>query len=76
LDLALLFPGQGSQSVGMGKDLAARYPEARAVFEEADDVLGADLSRLAWDFARSFTVKSSKQATKGRVLLSMRWTGE
>ena len=47
--VALLFPGQGSQFVGMGRDLADRFPEARAVFEEADDALGFSLSRLMWE---------------------------
>lgn len=47
--VALLFPGQGSQTVGMGRDLADRFPEARVVFEEADDVLGFALSKLAWE---------------------------
>jgi [acyl-carrier-protein] S-malonyltransferase len=47
--IALLFPGQGSQSVGMGRDLAERFPAARAVYEEADDVLGTALSRLCWE---------------------------
>ncbi|HEX7117211.1 MAG TPA: ACP S-malonyltransferase [Longimicrobiales bacterium] len=47
--VALLFPGQGSQFVGMGRDLAERFPEARAVFEEADDALGAPLSRIMWE---------------------------
>lgn len=42
----LLFPGQGSQFVGMGADLAERFAPAREVFEEADDVLGFSLSRL------------------------------
>ena len=46
---ALIFPGQGSQSVGMGRELAASYPEARQVFEEADELLGFPLSKLAWD---------------------------
>jgi len=46
---AFLFPGQGSQAVGMGKALAERYPEARAVFEEADHVLGFALSRLCFE---------------------------
>jgi [acyl-carrier-protein] S-malonyltransferase len=48
-DAGLLFPGQGSQFVGMGKDLAEAFPEARAVFEEADDALGVGLSRLCWE---------------------------
>lgn len=43
---AFVFPGQGSQTVGMGKALADAYPQARAVFEEVDDALGAHLSRL------------------------------
>ena len=45
----LLFPGQGSQFVGMGKDLAERFPEARDTFEEADEALGFPLSRLCWE---------------------------
>jgi [acyl-carrier-protein] S-malonyltransferase len=44
--LALLFPGQGSQAVGMGRALARSHPEAAAVLAEADDVLGFGLSRL------------------------------
>ena len=40
MTLALLFPGQGSQFVGMGKELADESPAARAVFDEADAVLG------------------------------------
>jgi [acyl-carrier-protein] S-malonyltransferase len=47
--VGLLFPGQGSQSVGMGHDLAVAFPEARRTFEEADDLLGFSLSRLAWE---------------------------
>jgi [acyl-carrier-protein] S-malonyltransferase len=43
---ALVFPGQGSQAVGMGAELAAAFPVARAVLEEADDALGMRLSRL------------------------------
>lgn len=45
----LLCPGQGAQRVGMGKDLAERYPAARAVFAAADEALGVALSRLMWD---------------------------
>jgi len=46
---ALLFPGQGSQFVGMGKSLAEQFPAARAVFEEADEELGFALSRLCFE---------------------------
>ena len=47
--MAFLFPGQGSQVVGMGKDLAENYPEARQTFEEADEVLGYKLSELCFE---------------------------
>jgi [acyl-carrier-protein] S-malonyltransferase len=43
-----VFPGQGSQSVGMGHDLAGRYPVARQIFEQADSILGFELSKLMW----------------------------
>lgn len=47
--IAFLFPGQGSQSVGMGKDLAAMYPVAQETFDEADAALGYKLSQLCWE---------------------------
>jgi [acyl-carrier-protein] S-malonyltransferase len=47
--IAFTFPGQGSQSVGMGKDLAQAFPEARRVFEEVDEALGEKLSSLIWE---------------------------
>ncbi len=46
---AFLFPGQGAQTIGMGRDLADAYAEARAVFEEVDDALGEKLSALIWE---------------------------
>src|SRR5687767_5223709 len=46
---AFLFPGQGSQFVGMGKALAEAFPPARQVFEEVDDALNQRLSRLMWE---------------------------
>ena len=48
-NIAFLFPGQGSQAVGMGKDLANRYAIARQTFEEADAALGLNLSNLCFE---------------------------
>jgi [acyl-carrier-protein] S-malonyltransferase len=47
--IALLFAGQGAQSVGMGKDLASQYPAAAALFERADSVLGMPLSKVTFE---------------------------
>lgn len=47
--VALIFPGQGSQIVGMGKDLAEKFPAARETFDEADDALGYKLSQLCFE---------------------------
>ncbi|MES2144378.1 MAG: ACP S-malonyltransferase [Pseudomonadota bacterium] len=46
---AFVFPGQGAQTLGMGRALAEAYPAARAVFDEVDDALGEKLSRLIWE---------------------------
>jgi [acyl-carrier-protein] S-malonyltransferase len=49
LKIAFCFPGQGSQDVGMGKAFAERFPEARAVFEEASDAAGFDVARVCFE---------------------------
>ena len=46
---AFVFPGQGAQTIGMGRELAEAYPSARAVFEEVDEALGEKLSKLIWE---------------------------
>ena len=49
MTLAFTFPGQGSQSVGMGKEIADTFPSARAVFEEVNDALSQNLSKIMWE---------------------------
>jgi [acyl-carrier-protein] S-malonyltransferase len=49
MSIAFIFPGQGSQAVGMGAELAKAYPAAQAVFSEVDEALGQKLSHLRWE---------------------------
>ncbi|GAW28408.1 ACP S-malonyltransferase [Carboxydocella sp. ULO1] len=59
MKLAFVFPGQGSQYVGMGKNLAETYPEAAAVFQEADAVLGFKLSELCFNGPETELVRTA-----------------
>ncbi|AGA65005.1 Malonyl CoA-acyl carrier protein transacylase [Liberibacter crescens BT-1] len=49
MSIGFVFPGQGSQIVGMGRDLAEAFPEARLVFEEVDESIGKKLSNIIWN---------------------------
>ena len=49
MSIAFVFPGQGAQAIGMGRDLASAYPQAKAVFDEVDEALGEKLSALIWE---------------------------
>ena len=59
--LALLFPGQGSQEVGMGRDVYEASPAARAVFDAADDALGFELSRICFEGPEEELVRTELQ---------------
>lgn len=71
---AFVFPGQGAQVVGMGRDLAEAYPVARAVFEEVDAALGEALSRLIWegDAAELTLTRNAQPALMATSLAAMR----
>jgi [acyl-carrier-protein] S-malonyltransferase len=59
---AFVFPGQGAQTIGMGRALADAYPAAKAVFDEVDDALGQSLSQLIWEgTAEELTLTANAQ---------------
>ncbi|WP_230531194.1 ACP S-malonyltransferase [Microvirga roseola] len=68
---AFVFPGQGSQSVGMGKALAEAFPRAKAVFDEVDDALSQKLSTLMWEGpAEDLTLTANTQPALMAVSLA------
>jgi [acyl-carrier-protein] S-malonyltransferase len=67
---AFIFPGQGSQDVGMGKALAEAFPSARAVFNEVDDALGQKLSVLMWEGPKE-TLTLTENAQPALMAVSM-----
>jgi len=71
---ALVFPGQGAQVVGMGRDLAEAYPAARAVFDEVDAALGERLSALVWegDIAELTLTANAQPALMATSIAAMR----
>src|SRR5690348_11516924 len=69
---AFVFPGQGSQTVGMGRDLAAAFAPAREVFEEVDEALGRNLSRLMFEGPESdLTLTANAQPALMAVSLAV-----
>ena len=67
---AFVFPGQGSQSVGMGAELAQAFPAARAVFEEVDDALGEKLSKIIFEGPMD-TLTSTENTQPALMAVSM-----
>lgn len=57
--IALVFPGQGAQAVGMGRELAATYPAAAGLFRQADEILGWPLSKICWEGPEEELTKTS-----------------
>ena len=71
---AFVFPGQGAQAIGMGQELAAAYPSAKAIFDEVDDALGEKLSDLIWsgDIADLTLTRNAQPALMATSLAAMR----
>ena len=78
MSIAFIFPGQGSQAVGMGAELAKAYPAARAVFEEVDAALSQSLSRLMWEGpeAELTLTENAQPALMAVSLAAMRVLGD
>jgi [acyl-carrier-protein] S-malonyltransferase len=70
MSIAFIFPGQGSQSVGMGKGLADAFPAARAVFDEVDAALGENLTSIIWD-GPADTLTLTENAQPGLMAVSL-----
>ena len=68
--IAFVFPGQGSQDVGMGAELAKAFPAAKRVFEEVDDALGQKLSAIMWDGPKE-TITLTENAQPALMAVSM-----
>jgi [acyl-carrier-protein] S-malonyltransferase len=70
MSIAFIFPGQGSQDVGMGKELAEAFPAAREVFAEIDEALGQKLSQIAWEGPKE-TLTLTENAQPALMAVSM-----
>ncbi len=67
---AFIFPGQGSQSIGMGRDLAQAHPEAQAIFDRVDEALGEKLSTIMWE-GEADTLTLTQNAQPALMAVSM-----
>lgn len=74
MTLAFVFPGQGAQTIGMGKSLADAYPQAQAIFDEVDEALGEKLSTLIWegDIAELTLTQNAQPALMATSMAAMR----
>jgi [acyl-carrier-protein] S-malonyltransferase len=70
MSLAFIFPGQGSQTVGMGRGLADAFPAARLVFEEVDEALGEALTKVIWE-GPAETLTLTENAQPGLMAVSL-----
>ena len=74
MKIALLFAGQGAQTVGMGRDLAEEFGTARALFERGDQILGRPLSEIAWNGPLEELTKTSNcQPARSPTSPKSRW---
>ncbi len=78
MSIAFIFPGQGSQAVGMGAELANAYPAARAVFAEIDEALSQNLSKIMWEGPEAdlTLTENAQPALMAVSLAAMRVLGE
>ena len=78
MSIAFIFPGQGSQAVGMGAELAEAYPAARAVFAEIDEALSQTLSKIMWEGPEAdlTLTENAQPALMAVSLAAMRVLGE
>lgn len=78
MSIAFIFPGQGSQAIGMGAELAKAYPSARAVFDEVNAALSQNLSRLMWEGpeAELTLTENAQPALMAVSLAAMRVLGD
>ena len=71
VDAAFIFPGQGAQAVGLGKDLYENFAAAKTVFDRANEILKIDLKKLCFEGPQDQL--STTQLEMNSVVCSMRW---